>query len=293
MQRFIRFLFKTLTAVVLISITGCATKKPCLLVAEQAQLSKVDCVGHSVLLLEGPGPVSVIQRELFVLRNSQIVVFDMFGKERRRIPVPKEVSYAINFVVVPDGRFAFLDNRNDAVYFVNVKGEHLKTVPFNDEPDNSWQNMDGVVVGNRLIISENGNNQVFAVDLSTYQVSIFRDLTNLKDWLGAITYADGEYYICQSRAIYAFSEDSESVRKIASTPEGNITGIAYAQGRLFVVVNGQSRIKERSLAAKHGTTQGVLYEINRETGEVRLVKDSLNYPQGVHIIPTGGSHRIK
>ncbi|MFC1795327.1 hypothetical protein ACFL3Q_17290, partial [Planctomycetota bacterium] len=71
----------------------------------------------------------------------------------------------------------------------------------------------------------------------------------------------------------------------------NITGIACAQGRLFVVVNGMSRIKERSLSAKNRTAQGILYEINPETGKVKQLKDGLNYPNGVAIVslPEGRS----
>ncbi|MCK5173844.1 MAG: hypothetical protein KAR47_10665 [Planctomycetes bacterium] len=280
MQQVLRFITKVLLMAVLILTAGCAT----LLVTEQSQLSKVGFNGHSRSLFGDPGPARVMRTEIFVLRNQQVVVSDKFGNECRRISVPKEVLYANEFVVIPDGRLAFLDNRNDAIYFINAKGEHLKTVAFNDKPDDHWQNMDGVVVGSRLVISENGHNQLIAVDLSTYQVSIFRDLKDLRGWLGAITYADGEYYLCQSKAIYTFSENSEGIKKIASTPEGNITGIAHAQGRLFVVVNGMSNIKERSLAAKYRTTQGVLYEINRKTGEAKIVKDGLNYPDSVLVI---------
>ncbi|MHC4281218.1 MAG: NHL repeat-containing protein, partial [Planctomycetota bacterium] len=243
----------TLSVLVLV---GFKSKKLYLLVSEQKGVSKVDTMGRSTLLLEGSGRIRTMEGELFKLHDRQIIVTDMLGKELRRIPVPKDVRYAIGFIVIPDGRLAFLDNQNDTIYFTNAKGEHLKTVTFNDEPSSHWQHMDGVAIDNKLVVSENGNNQLISVDLSTYQLSIFRDLTNLRGGLGTITYADGEYYICQRKEIYAFSEDSEGLRKIASTPEYNITGIAHAQGRLFVVVNGMSRIKERSLAAKYRTTQG-------------------------------------
>jgi hypothetical protein len=284
MEKVIRFLPKAIAIVILISMTGCAQKLPYLLVTEQARLLKVDLARRSDIVLEGPGPVRAMHGELFILRKRQIVISDMSGKECRRISVPDNVLYIIDFVVVPDGRLALLDNRNDAIYFVSTKGKHLKTVNFLDEPDRHLQNMDGVVVGNKLIVSENGNNQLLAVDLSTYQVSIFRDLTNIRGPLGAIIYDDGTYYLCKRKAIYAFSEDSDDVKKIATTPEGNLTGIAIVQGRLLVVTNGMSRITEKSLAAKRRTTEGVLYEINPQTGEVKIIREGLNYPQGLNVI---------
>ena len=141
-----------------------------------------------------------------------------------------------------------------------------------------------MVVGNKLVVSENGHNELISVDLITYEFSVFRNLKHLGGWLGAITWANGTYYLCQSRRIYTFTEDSPEVRLIAATPEGNITGIAYAQGHLFAVVNGMSRINERSLAAKYRTNQGLLYEINPETGKVKQLKDGLNYPDGLAIL---------
>jgi hypothetical protein len=284
MQNVKTFLPKALMTVILISITGCAKKTPDFLVAEQAQLSKVDLAGRSEIVLEGSGPVRIMQGELLVLRERQIITYYISGKEIQRIPIPEDVLYIIDFVVIPDGRLAFLDNQNDAIYFVSNRGKHLKTVTFLDKSDKRWQNMDGIVVDNKLIVSENGNSQLIAVNLSNYQVSIFRDFTGSRGPLGTITYADKNYYICQRNAIYTFSENSENVDKVASIPEGNITGIAVVNGRMFVVVNGMSRITEKSLAAKRLTTEGILYEIDCETGESTILREGLNYPNGLHII---------
>ena len=68
------------------------------------------------------------------------------------------------------------------------------------------------------------------------------------------------------------------------TPESNIAGIGSADGRLFVVVNGISRITARSLSAKRATTKGILYEIDLSTGSIAQIKDGLNYPNDIIVI---------
>ena len=98
--------------------------------------------------------------------------------------------------------------------------------------------MHAVVVSNKLVVSEDGTRQVVAVDLDTFELSVLRNLKHLKGSLGAITFADGRYYVCQSQKIYSFSEDTEKVKLLASVPKGNIVGVVVTGGRLVVVVNG-------------------------------------------------------
>lgn len=254
---------------------------PDILVAESRQISRITPSGDVVPFLKSPGPVRVCDGEVLVVGREIITAYDAQGKELRRIPIPSEVKSYRRFAALPDGRFAFMDNKNDAIYFIGPKGEHLKTVSFNKEPDRHLQNMDGIVVGDQLVVSENGHRQLISIHLSSYKVSIFRDLRQLLGWLGAITFGDGTIYLCQSRRVYAISSDSDQIRRVATTPEANITGITFVKGHLFAVVNGMSKIKERSLAAKRRTNHGVLYKIDPNSGEVKVVKDGLNFPEGV------------
>ena len=255
-----------------------------LLVVERKQITKLDYSGESEVFVDGHGPAKSLDGEVYVHREKNVIVYDATGKKRQTIPIPPEVRYSVDFVVLPDGQLAFLDNRNDAIYFVDVKGNHLQTVRLVDEPDGHFQNMDGVVVGNKLIVSENGHKELIEVDLDTYEVSLFRSLKQLGVGLGAILYSEGRYYICQRRNIYSFTEDSVEITKVATTPESNITGIVSANGRLFAVVNGMSKIKERGLAAKRRTTHGILYEIDPKTGKITQIRDGLNYPGGLLVL---------
>ena len=60
-------------------------------------------------------------------RDSMVTVCNRAGVQLRTIPVPAEVRYFIDYVVLPDERIAFLDNRDDAIYFIDRTGKYLKT----------------------------------------------------------------------------------------------------------------------------------------------------------------------
>ena len=255
-----------------------------LLVVEMTQISKLDYSGEYESFVDGEGPAKLLDGEVYIHRGRNVMVYDATGQKLQTISIPPEVQYSINFVVLPDGQLAFLDNQNDLIYFVDAKGNHLQTVRLTVELNGRLQYMGGIVVGSKLIVSENGHKELIEVDLDTYEVSLFRSLKQLQGGLGAILYSDGRYYICQKRDIYSFTKDSAEITKVATTPEGNITGIVSANGRLFAVVNGMSKIKERSLAAKRRTTQGILYEIDPKTGKITQIRGDLNYPRGVLLL---------
>ena len=138
-----------------------------------------------------------------------------------------------------------------------------------ETPDRSLQNCDGVVVGKQLIISEDGDKHLLAVDLTTHEVTIFRDLTRLPGpGLGPITFAEGKFYISTLDQVFSFAPDDPAESYIATVP-GNITGIAYQAGRLFV-------------AANHA---GVLSEIDLASRTTKVITDNLQYPEGVVVLP--------
>ncbi|KGJ98539.1 M56 family metallopeptidase [Thalassotalea sp. ND16A] len=291
-----------------------------LLVLESKQLSKLDSSGKSEMLVSGRGNARSYAGEVYVHQGSEVIIYGPTGEKRRTIPIPDGVLYSIDFVVLPRGALAFLDNQNDAIYFVDVYGNFLNTIYLHDQPDQQWQDMDGVVVGNKLIVSGKGNlvprngyhvsssgekeyfseilvhNELVAVDLETYEVSSFRNLKSLYN-LSAIAYSEGRYYVSNRRDIYSFTDNSGSITKVATLPEGNTAGIVIANGHLFAVVNGMSKVgkqyhaankgkkkKGQSLAAKRKTNQGILYDIDLTTGNVTQVRDDLNFPHGVLLL---------
>lgn len=227
------------------------------------------------IVFNDSGPAPSMTDFVYVQQGPGITVYDAKGREQRSFEVPPEVQYYVSFTVLPEGGIAFLDNRNDAIYFVDKDGEHLKTVAISDEPDRKIQNMKGIVVDDQLIVSENGYNELLSVDLKNYELSVFRSLKQLGGWLGAITYSDGAFYLCQSREIYTFTSESEEIKKLATTPKGNLTGAVVSDGRLLVEANGKWKrpAEERSV-----------YEIELKSGIVAEITSDLDIPEGLMLL---------
>ena len=156
--------------------------------------------------------LEILDNEIYLnnqTRGADILVYDLEGNYLRTILTPSQASQYLDFVTLPDGRIALMDNANDKIYFVNSSGDLLATTNILDNPDDIWQNLDGIVVNNQLVFSEDGQKRILKIDLTTYQKSIFKNLTSLPGaWLGAIAYADGQYYLATSSRVHSHSMTS-------------------------------------------------------------------------------------
>lgn len=235
-------------------------------VLTRSGIVEVALTGAQQMLLDGheqSRDLEILNGELYVTdksRGGNIVVYDLQGNYRKTIPVPSQASEYLKFVALPEEQFALLDNTNDRVFFIDDRGNLLGTASIQD-PRGSLQHLDGVVAGNRLIVSHDGQQHVLQIDLTTYEVSLFKDLSSLSDRLGPIAHADGEYYICGPRAIYAFSE-SDSAVQVAEIPEGNITGITVIDDLAYLSVN----------------FTGEIYEVDLRSGTASVLVSGLDYP---------------
>lgn len=157
------------------------------------------------------------------------------------------------------------------MHFVGPDGTFRATVADPDSSPNTLQNMSGVIVGNRLIVSETGNNQFIAVDLSTLEASIFREVDSDHGWLGAIEYvpADGLFYLGHSMAIRRFTE-AGPLQMAAQFTGGNVTGIAAVGRFLYVVFNHE----------------GTLRRVDPATGASEVLLN-LDYPVDIEYLPVG------
>jgi len=186
-----------------------------------------------------------------------------------------EVSYAsfdsayrgLTFVAIGDGRFATLDNSDDEVHFLAADGTHLATVLIQPTPNSSLQNVDGVVVGNQLVVSEDGDSHILAIDLDTYEVSTLADLSAWPGWLGAIDYHDGTYYVCQSRRLLQFAPGGE-VTEVSTLPAGSLTGIVVVDGYAYVTVNFADAV----------------YRVDVDTGAYELFGGAFDYPADIEVV---------
>jgi len=196
------------------------------------------------------------------LYTRYISVYTTEGVFLKNIPIPSSIPYFLSFVVLPDERIALLDNKYDKIYFIDSSGNFITVVNILETPDNHLQNLHGIVVDNKLIISEDGNGHIIQIDLTTYKKTIFKDLSGLDAWLGAITYSNGCYYVCGPSTIYKFSENSNVVSKVADIPDYNIVGIAVIGDTAYVAVN----------------FGGKIYKVNLKNGVSEILVSGLNYP---------------
>ena len=160
------------------------------------------------IIFNQSGSVSSKTDHVYVQQGPIITVYDVDGREQRSFEIPTEIKFYLSFYILTDGRIAFFDNEVDVVYFTDKNGQYLQTVSLGVGRNSRLQVMRGIQVGDKLIISQNGFNELMSIDLNSYEISLFRSLKQLDGWLGAIAYSDGIYYLCQSQDIYSFTSNS-------------------------------------------------------------------------------------
>ena len=178
--------------------------------------------------------------------NGNIMKYDLDGNFISEFdPTDAGVPYYLDFVAIPDGRFALLDNQNDDIYILDNDGAMLQTIAI-PNASTSYQNISGIVVEEFLFVSDNGNKEVIYVNLNTYDTGIFKDFSSLSPWLGFIEYANNLFYITTATSIYSFTL-SGTQQLIATLPQGNITGLAIHGNTAYVINNGSDSIYEVDL----------------------------------------------
>ncbi len=239
-----------------------------LLVQTRDGLIAVGLEGGSFVFAPDTAPVEVLGTRIFVKGGSSITELDHAGAAIGTVEILGPPVSGHNFVILPGAGFVFLDNVEDEMHFIDADGTFYDTVLMPEPSAENYQDVDGVVVGNRLIVSETGTTKLIAVELSDLSASIFRALDPNDGWLGAIDYWDGTYYLCRSQLIQRFTE-AGGVEEVGPVPAGNITGIVRVGRYLYVVVN----------------FEGTLRRVHAETGEVELLVDQLAYPQDIEYVP--------
>jgi hypothetical protein len=231
-------------------------------------IRSVSATGTHDLLISGHDSSNAIEIRNQILyatrgeRGTDIMAYTLQGDFLKAMPTPPEAAAYLTFVSLPDERFALLDNVNDKIFIINSTGGLLATVRMRAQADNILQSIDGVVVGDRLIVSEDGHGHILQIDLTSYAVSTFKDLGHLPgSYVGAIAYANDTYYICTNQSLYSFTESGNAV-KIADIPEHNTTSVVVVDESAYVTVN----------------FSGHIYQVNLDSGTVSLLTSDLTYP---------------
>ena len=233
-----------------------------LLVSTRDGIMSVNSNGEVSNLIDASRYFEVNNDNIFILGHWEIEKYDKNGTFLESIPIPNQVEYYLEFTLLPDCGFALFDNDNDKIYFLNAQGDYLHTASMLVSQNNSLQNVEGKVVDNYLIVSENGNNQLIKVDLSSFETSVFRDFSHIAPWLGAVEYSNGVYYLSSSRSIYSFTENQNEIL-IATLPDYHITDIVVKNNYAYATVN----------------FGGKIYRVNLSTGEWDVFCENLDYPK--------------
>lgn len=201
------------------------------------------------LLYEYEGRMSVIQahnQKLYVhthtlsLDEWAIHVLDLEGNLLEILEFPEEVTWSVGFTILPDGKFAVYNNDDNEVYFLNPDFTYETRIAF----AGGWsrQVMNGIVVGNDLILCENGFQKLLKINLNSYDVSEFRNFSHLNEsYLASVAYSDGVYYLGGRNNIYSFKE-GEPEKLVATLPSYANVDIEIDGNYAFVASNFGGKI---------------------------------------------------
>jgi len=214
--------------------------------------------------------VEVQGTRIFASGWSRITEYDLTGAIVSTIDLPARIGYPIGFTALPDGGFAIFDCRADSVYFVDATGAivHELEIPEN-LPNDNYQIMKGLVRDGRLIISETGTGKIIAIDLTTYDATIFRDFSSEFAWFGDINYKHPHYYVTRSQRLQRFTEGGR-LRDVAEFETAhNLTGIAILGHHAYGSLNHVGEIRR----------------IHLSSGRTDVIATGLNYPLDIEFIP--------
>jgi hypothetical protein len=248
-----------------------------LLVTSSNGLTAVRTDGSSfVLRSDLKHDVEVVEQRIYCRRSSASpdTIFEVAhnGTTLRTIPISDAIPYPYRLVALPGGGFATLDNESDRIDFIDSNGDFLQTVMMPDPSPNELQAVYGVVVGDKLIVSETGGNKVICVDLTTYEASILRDLTSLPPpWFSDIDFWNHYYWICGPDRTWRF-KPSGDIYDMCTFSESSLVGMAIVDAVGYFVVNSYpSRLYRVQIPLDPCTPE--------------LVASDLGYPNDLEYIP--------
>ena len=237
--------------------------------ADRDGIFRMDQDGMRGLFVGSAGAATeTFENRIYTYHTRTVYEYGDEGNLIRSIPVDSRIIYPYEFCALPGDRFAFLDNENDFISIINSSGSLIREIPVAESlPESSLQNIKGVVVENQLVVSAFGNNQLLRVNLDTYQWSVFRDFSHLAGGVSDIDFADGVYYLCHQKHLYAFTEKEEE-RLICELPDYNNTGVAVLGDFAYVTSNFGNKV----------------YRINIRSGDFDAIVGDANYPQDIELI---------
>jgi hypothetical protein len=212
--------------------------------------------------------IEVLGTRVFAWLGNTIRELDHQADPLGDIDLPPEIPPATAFVVLPDGGFAFVQNVNDSIYFMDAAGNFAAADSIVEPSPNSLQGTGGLAFDDRLIMVDSGPDQVFEYDLATYEGSILNTLEEVYFFPLDIDYSGHTFYVCGSSKVCRFTE-SGPVELLCSLPGSFAASLAVAGSYAYVVTNGA----------------GTIHRVSIHTGAYDLMVEGLNSPQDIEYIP--------
>jgi hypothetical protein len=246
--------------------SGC-TKLTSLLVKDNDGIWVINDNGTKSLAIGGSGEIEILEGWIYYAHYTAVNIYNSDFSLYTSYSIGTGITTG-ELCALSGGKVAFLSNNTDSVYFLGSTGNLEKRVSITGrEPDDNLQSLQGLVVDNRLIVSEDGEKHIMQFDLSSYARSEFKNFEHLSGWLGDITYSNERFYMVQSRKVYSFRED-EKEHLVCTLPEGNNTGIAVHGKYAYVTSNFGNKV----------------YRVNLVSGSYEIFFDDLNYPQDIELM---------
>jgi len=134
--------------------------------------------------------------------------------------------------------------------------------------DSHGQNTCGIVVGDDLIVCEDGNRKLLRVNLKSYEVSVLRNLSQLRPWLGQLVWQNNTYYVSTPNSVYSFKGADDPLQKLFELSDRNITGLVIDGDSAYVSLNSSGSIQQVNL--KDGTVEVLVSGLQRPEGLVKI-----------------------
>lgn len=239
-----------------------------LLVHVRNAILGVDLSGGYFQFYNGGGNIEVAGTRVFI-GPSSVQEIDHSGNQIVWYPRPAEAPSRVTaFASLPEVGHVFMENWGDTLTFMGPTGDFIENVVMPGASDIN-QGMYGVVVDDKLVISETGTQELVQVDLATREASIFKDLSHLGKWLGDIDYGSGYYYMLNKRErIYKFTEtDPEEL--VIDLPDRAMLHLAVVGTNLYATDRDAGRI----------------YRIDTMTGTEEVFVEGLDEPRDIEFLP--------
>ena len=212
------------------------------------------------------------KRKIYAYADSKTInVYDLQGSQVGTITHP-EYPYSRWYVVIDDNRIALLDNGEDKVHFIDFDGHLLKDVAFTPSA-NTLENLDGVVVGSKLVISEDSYKHVFAIDLNNYGVTTIADLSDQRAaWLTGIAYHDGSYFTGLDNGTILKFNAGGTATEYAHLPHGFTASMVTDDKNIYAASGKSGYVYAVSLA--NGSVQELASGLDKASSIAGVVTNS-------------------